>query len=289
MINIKSNNKLKSSKILIMLTLPALSSVYGPVKSWRYGLSLGIDLIGVKSTCSFNCVYCQLGEIEQQTKTRSIFIPTEKVLQDLQNYPYEDADIITISGSGEPTLALNLGEVLSKLKSITKKQTLVLTNGSLLHLSKVRNDLQNADQVSVKIDAIYPDQLRRINRPFLDINLENIWQGLTLFSKEYQGKLAIQTMLLNIWNDSQIDEYINKIKTLSQNCSSQNTISEIQLNIPKRPKPLQHQLDGRGNHTIGNNRDYPVKILKCLSPQVLKEFGDRLTKETKIPVRLPKF
>jgi wyosine [tRNA(Phe)-imidazoG37] synthetase (radical SAM superfamily) len=272
-----------------MLSSSVLNSVYGPVKSWRYGLSLGIDLIGAKSTCSFNCVYCQLGEIEHKTDTRSIFINTEKVLEDLQNYPYEDVDIITISGSGEPTLALNLGEVLSKLKSITKKPTLVLTNGSLLHLSKVRNDLQNADQVSVKIDAISPDQLRRINRPFSAINLENIWQGLTLFSKEYQGKLAIQTMLLNIWNDSLIDEYINKIKTLSQNSPLKNTITEIQLNIPKRPKPLQHQLDGRGNHTKGNNREYPVQILKCLSPEVLQEFGDRLTKETNIPVRLPKF
>jgi wyosine [tRNA(Phe)-imidazoG37] synthetase (radical SAM superfamily) len=61
-------------------------SVYGPVESWRYGRSLGIDPIGPISACSFNCVYCQLGEIEQPTDERQLFIPTAQILADLQAF-----------------------------------------------------------------------------------------------------------------------------------------------------------------------------------------------------------
>jgi len=57
------------------------TAVYGPVSSWRYGRSLGIDPIGCVSTCSFNCVYCQLGEIEHKTSTRAIYVPTEQILE----------------------------------------------------------------------------------------------------------------------------------------------------------------------------------------------------------------
>ena len=83
-------------------------SVYGPVASWRFGSSLGIDPIGLVSTCSFNCAYCQLGEIEQKTEQRRIFITSEQISRDLSAFAPWDVDIVTLSGSGEPTLALNL-------------------------------------------------------------------------------------------------------------------------------------------------------------------------------------
>jgi wyosine [tRNA(Phe)-imidazoG37] synthetase (radical SAM superfamily) len=79
-------------------TLPFIS-VYGPVQSWRFGRSLGIDPIGPISTCSFNCVYCQLGEIEVCTAERQIFIPTEQIIQDLQAFAPWEVDVVTLSGS----------------------------------------------------------------------------------------------------------------------------------------------------------------------------------------------
>ncbi len=60
-------------------TAPTITAVYGPVQSWRFGQSLGIDPIGPTSTCSFNCVYCQLGEIEQLSGDRRLFIPTAQI------------------------------------------------------------------------------------------------------------------------------------------------------------------------------------------------------------------
>lgn len=89
-------------------TISPFTSVYGPVSSWRYGRSLGVDPIGQVSICSFNCVYCQLGEIEKKTSDRAIYIPTEQIIQDLKTFAPWDVDVITLSGSGEPTLALNL-------------------------------------------------------------------------------------------------------------------------------------------------------------------------------------
>ena len=86
-----------------------VSTIYGPVDSWRFGRSLGVDLILVSSVCSFNCVYCQLGNIQEITAGRRLFVPTERVMEDLRASDWRGSDIVTFSGSGEPTLALNLG------------------------------------------------------------------------------------------------------------------------------------------------------------------------------------
>lgn len=249
--------------------------IYGPVKSWRYGRSLGIDPIGKISTCSFNCVYCQLGEIEQKTSDRSIYISTEEILLELQNFsPWDDIDIITLSGSGEPTLALNLKDILQGIKQLTNKTTLVLTNATTLTNPEVRLALAIADKVSIKIDAVNPKQLQGINRPVAQINLSDIWQGIQEFRYQYQGELAIQTMILSPWKTQTKAEYIHLIKTLKPD--------EIQLNTPTRPKPLERQLDGRENHT--QYRDYAVQKLKCIPQEIVRKFADEIYKNTNIPV-----
>ena len=254
-----------------------ITSVYGPVKSWRYGTSLGIDPIGNISTCSFNCVYCQLGEIEKLTETRSLFVPTTQIVDDLQNFSLENVDIITLSGSGEPTLAINLGEILQHIKSLTAKPILVLTNGSLLTNPIVRKELAIADFVSVKLDAICQDQLRRINRPIPSLNWSDIYNGILKFSQEYQGKLGIQTMILSPPDNHFINEYIGIIRNISP--------QEIQLNTPSRPKPLQRQLEGRGNHQPDSHVSYAVRKLNCVSPQVLANIADSIQSATGIFVR----
>lgn len=251
-------------------------SVYGPVNSWRFGRSLGIDPIGTISTCSFDCVYCQLGAIERLKSDRQVFISTEQILQDLQPFAPWDVDVITLSGSGEPTLALNLGEILAKVKEMTAKPLVVLTNGTLLTDPDVRAALALTDRVAVKLDAISDEQLRRINRPVAEINLSEIWQGIQNFRADYPGKLAVQTMILSAWNPEIESDYINRMKVLIPD--------EIQLNTPSRPKPLTHQLDARGNNQI-TDCDYPVNSLKCVDADYLKTFADRIEQQTGISVR----
>ena len=262
-------------------------TVYGPLKSWRYGRSLGIDPIGETSVCSFNCVYCQLGEIEKITSDRQIFIPTATILNDLKNFAPWNVDMITLSGSGEPTLALNLGEILQGIKEITHQKTLVLTNGTLLNNSLVRKELNYADEVSVKIDGLNQDQLNKINRPVANLLLEDMEIGIEKFAQEYKGKMSIQTMMLKAWDDNIKSSYLTMIKRISNLRSPSNNI-EIQLNLPSRPKPLKRQLDGRGNHSQASEREYPIRVLKCIDWQILKQFADEITQETGLNVNLPK-
>jgi wyosine [tRNA(Phe)-imidazoG37] synthetase (radical SAM superfamily) len=157
------------------------SSVYGPVPSWRLGRSLGIDPIGAISTCSFNCAYCQLGEIQRHTAQRQVFVPTEQIIQDLQAFKPWDVDAITLSGSGEPTLALNLGEILTGVKEITGRPTVVLTNSTMLKEVEVRQALLGVDVVAAKLDALSSEQLQRVNRPVTGIDWSIIRTGLEHF------------------------------------------------------------------------------------------------------------
>ena len=254
------------------------SSVYGPVHSWRYGRSLGIDPIGAISTCPFDCVYCQLGEIEHKQRDRQLFIPTLQILDDLHNAAPWDVDVITISGSGEPTLALNLGEIIGITKALTDKPIGVLTNGCLLGNSDVREELSMADQVAVKVDAVSPDQFRRINRPMPGIELNHLLRSLQAFRQHYSGHLAIQTMVLSAWKLSDQETYIDLMKELAPD--------EIQLNTPTRPRPLTHQLDARGNHSL-DDRPYPVRHLQITHAELLQAFRDRIVQATGILVRSP--
>ncbi|WP_448573046.1 radical SAM protein [Trichothermofontia sp.] len=258
--------------------LSAFCSVYGPVKSWRFGQSLGIDPIGPVSTCSFNCVYCQLGEIQQKISDRRLFVPTAQIAQDLNGFAPWDVDIITLSGSGEPTLALNLGDILTRVKTMTGRPTAVLTNGTMLKDAQVRSELAIADRVAVKLDAVTPDQLRRVDRAVPAITWESLWQGICQFRCEYRGFLAVQTMLLSPWSAAEQDTYVQLLRDLQPD--------EAQLNVPTRPKPLTYQLDARGNHEP-EGCPYPVQILKQVQPEVLVTLADRIQAETAIPVRMP--
>lgn len=257
-------------------TTSKFSSVYGPVKSWRYGRSLGIDPIGSISTCSFNCVYCQLGEIEVKTSDRAIFIPTEQILKDLESFAPWNVDLITLSGSGEPTQALNLGEIIASVKQRTGRPVAVLTNATLLADAEVRSALMLADKVSVKLDAVSSNRLQGVNRPVAGIDLASILSGLQQFLPEYEGELGIQTMILSPWDGETLTEYIRIIQSLNP--------AEIQLNTPTRPKPLTRQLDGRGNHTP-EDRPYPVQMLKCLSIEELQKLAAEIERQTGVSVR----
>jgi wyosine [tRNA(Phe)-imidazoG37] synthetase (radical SAM superfamily) len=216
------------------------SSVYGPVHSWRLGWSLGIDLLLNTSTCSFNCVYCQLGDIQLKTATRAIYVSTDKLERDLRLSDWEKADIITLSGNGEPTLALNLGEVIRFIKDYTGKPVMVLTNATLLNDPAVQQDLRLADQVACKLDAATDSVLQRMNRPVEGISLEGIISGIEAFRQVYKGKLSLQCMFMPT-NTEDVDALTSLIARIAPD--------EVQLNTPKRPYPMEWVVDSRGNHS----------------------------------------
>ncbi len=180
--------------------------VFGPVPSRRLGQSLGIDTIPLK-TCNWNCVYCQLGRSEPLIHERKEYVPREAVLEELRavlaTLRPEEIDWVTFVGSGEPTLHSGIGWLIREVKKLTDKPVAVITNGSLLYLPEVREELAPTDAVMPTLDAGTPDLYRKINRPWPELTFQRLVEGLRAFRAEYEGKLWIEVMLVKGMNDSE--------------------------------------------------------------------------------------
>lgn len=251
-------------------------TVYGPVKSWRFGLSLGIDPIFETSTCSFNCVYCQLGHIQDITSLHKEYVPTQKILDDLKEKldANTEIDVITYSGSGEPTLASNLSDIIDGIRTLAPTlPQYILTNATELHHQSVRDALVKLDKIIVKIDAADEELFSRVNRPAPGITLSSVISGILELKKVYDGDIEIQSMFMPM-NDKEFDEYAAILKKINP--------SAVQLNTPKRPYPLSWHRENRGNHEA--IFDYEVRELKVISPERAKEIETRLTKATGLTI-----
>lgn len=252
------------------LDLPA-STVYGPVHSWRVGVSLGIDLLYVNSICSFRCIYCQLGKINEHTMERNVFVPTERVMADLQASAWQQADVITFSGNGEPTLAANLGEAIQAIKAFTNKPIVVLTNSTLLNDANVRAELAEADKIFCKLDAALDRTLKLIDRPVEGISVRSIVEGIKALRQKYRGHLAIQMMLLPI-NKNEVEQLAALLNELQPD--------EVQLNLPSRPVPHEWTIESRGNH---EHREDATR-LKMLSREEVGAIENTLQRLTGLPL-----
>lgn len=179
--------------------------VFGPVPSRRLGQSLGIDTIPLK-TCNWNCVYCQLGRTKPLTNERKQYFPPEDILaeveQALKTYKPGEIEWVTFVGSGEPLLHSSMGYLIRRVKELTDLPIAVITNGSLLYLPEVRQELVVADAVLPSLDAGTPGLYRHINRPHADITYDRLLGGLIDFRRVYQGKLWVEVMLLHGLNDT---------------------------------------------------------------------------------------
>jgi len=207
------------------------SVIYGPVPSWRLGRSLGIDLLSTRSkTCSFDCIYCQLGRTVNSLTERKQFVSLDQLAIDLARVRGISADYATFSGVGEPTLASNLGEAIRLVKSALKLPVAVLTNSSLMPREDARHDLSLADVVVAKVDAPNEKLFQQINRPVTRQKLDEILRALKLFRKEYKGKLALQMMFIEE-NRGCAPEMARVAEQLSPD--------EVQINTPLRPCAVQ--------------------------------------------------
>jgi wyosine [tRNA(Phe)-imidazoG37] synthetase (radical SAM superfamily) len=240
------------------------SAIYGPVRSWRLGLSLGVDVLLVNSICSFRCIYCQLGKINVHTRERRVFVPTERVLEDLRKSDWRTADAIAFSGSGEPTLAANLGEVIDGVQEIAAKPVVVLTNSTLLDDPNVRRELAAADQVCAKLDAADERTFRQINRPVAGLTWRGVVEGLRQFRREYRGRLAVQVML-QPRHLSQTADWAAVLREIQPD--------EVQLNLPTRPVPRAWQLAARGNYA---RAPYEAALLKVVQTGPAQQFAAEL-------------
>jgi wyosine [tRNA(Phe)-imidazoG37] synthetase (radical SAM superfamily) len=209
-----------------------MTTIFGPVPSRRLGRSLGIDLIPAK-TCSFDCIYCESGRTTHLSVKRRAFVPPERVIEDLEAYfrcHPTGADVLTLSGAGEPTLYEPLGELICDIKRhFAHLPLVVLTNASLFRDEKVRKDLLQADLVMPSLDAATEDIYSRVNRPHPDLDLGELLEGLKAFSREYRGRVSLEVMLVQGLNDnpSHLKELRRLIDLLSPD--------EVALNTVVRP------------------------------------------------------
>lgn len=179
---------------------------FGPIPSRRLGKSLGINNIPSAKKCSYSCIYCQVGITRKLSITRKIFFDPEVIFTEVQKHlaslkEADKPDYLTFVANGEPTLDINLGKSIEKLKAFNIPIA-VITNASLLANQQVRGDLMLADWVSVKVDAANDETWKAINRPFGSLNFNEYTEGLLQFSSDYKGKLVTETMLVQGINDN---------------------------------------------------------------------------------------
>ncbi len=206
--------------------------VFGPVPSRRLGLSLGIDPLPFK-TCNWNCIYCQLGRTSPLTLERGEYVPRQdliaEVLQVLETSRSGEIDWITFVGSGEPTLHSGLGWMIRQVKAHTDLPVAVITNGSLLYLPEVRDELSAADAVLPTLDAGNIRLYQQINRAAPRFSLDRLVDGIDLFRKRYSGKIWIEVMLIKDMNDTPdaLNDIAKHLKRL--------TPDGVHITLPIRP------------------------------------------------------
>lgn len=206
------------------------SHIYGPVPSRRLGFSLGIDIIPFK-TCSFDCIYCQLGPTIKKTIKRRKYFPSSEILSQIKKVlnSGQRIDYITFSGSGEPTLNSAIGTLVREIKKITPVPVVVLTNSSLFTLKSLRKALKPSDLVIPSLDAATQEIFVKINRPHPSIKIKKIIEGLKEFRHEFKGTIWLEIMLVKGVNDS--PPHIKKLKEAIAEIKP----DKIQLNTVIRP------------------------------------------------------
>jgi len=224
--------------------------VYGPVPSRRLGKSLGINNIPYK-VCSYSCIYCQVGKAVKMNIKRQEFHKPDDIVKEVKNklknikHRNKLPDYLSIVPDGEPTLDINLGELIQKLKKL-EFPVAVISNSSLIQFPDVQKDLFNADYVSLKIDTVNPQIWKKLNKPYKELNLENILDGISLFTKKFNGCFVTETMMVKGINDS-TEEAIKTARFIS------NINPKIAyIAIPVRP-PAYAQVKPANHENIINN------------------------------------
>ena len=178
--------------------------IFGPVYSRRLGRSLGVNNVPNK-TCTYSCIYCQLGRTSNFTVERKCFYDWRGIASEIVGFVVENrnsVDYVTFVPDGEPTLDACLGRTIEFVKRETGVRVAVLTNASLLWMESVRGDLETADLVSVKVDSVRGDVWRKINRPHPSLRLDRVLEGIKEFTVGYKGVLISETMLVQDVNTS---------------------------------------------------------------------------------------
>ena len=205
--------------------------IFGPVPSRRLGFSLGVDIIPYK-TCSFDCIYCELGKTLCKTIEAVDQVGPEAVLGELRTFldqPSSTIDFITVSGSGEPTLHPDLGVIIQEIKKMAKRPVALITNASLLFRDEVLKQVLEADIIVPSLDAVDSATFETVNKPHPDLTLDDLLTGLKNLGRHRQKRIWLEILLLKGINDApgQIEQFRRLVQIIDP--------EKIQLNTVVRP------------------------------------------------------
>jgi len=223
--------------------------LFGPVPSRRLGLSLGIDLVP-ENTCSLNCIYCESGVTKKLITQREEFVSTHKVKKELELFLKQRKEQnlsfphwFTFSGSSEPTLAKNLGEIIDFISSFNLSSKIaVLTNSTLLYMPEVRQNLLKAHRILPSFDAALPLSFKKINRPHPDLSLEKMIEGLIALKEEFLGEIFLEVFIIPEINTSleELEAFKEFFLRVKPHKIQLNTLDRpgVQKNLLKAPESL---------------------------------------------------
>jgi wyosine [tRNA(Phe)-imidazoG37] synthetase (radical SAM superfamily) len=178
--------------------------IFGPVKSRRLGVSLGINLLPTKrKICNFNCIYCECGLTRNIEKAVSHLPHREEVYKALENKLAEMKnnkqfpDVITYAGNGEPTLHPEFpgiidDSIILRDKYFPEAEIAVLSNATTITQPLIKAALLKVDKNILKLDSAFDSTIKLHNQPRVNINARELIENLAAFN----GKLIIQTLFL---------------------------------------------------------------------------------------------
>lgn len=186
--------------------------IFGPVTSRRFGQSLGIDLSVHTKQCNFDCVYCELkgakpvNSIQNPPSVQEIIVQLKEAL-----IKYPELDVITFTANGEPTLYPYLNDLVDEVNKIKNNiKTLILSNGSTVHVKSIATILEKIDIVKLSLDCVSPQCFKKIDRPLKDIKIEKIIEGMRAFRKAYHKQLVLEILVVEGINDKEEEFYAIK-------------------------------------------------------------------------------
>lgn len=243
--------------------------IYGPVTSWRLGISLGIDPLSQKNKiCNFDCIYCQLGRTSVLNDERKEYVPTQEIVNEINSLPAMNIDYLTFSGKGEPTLARNLGDMIEALREVRREKIAVITNSTLMYREDVQQDLFLADFVLAKLDACSEETFVNVNRAMKEVKFKSIIEGISFFKSRYRGKLALQIMFLE-----HNKNYASEIAKIAREINP----DEIELNTPVRPSGVKPLSKKELNELKKYFEELPVITAYDQEPQMSEPLNDKDT------------
>lgn len=179
--------------------------VFGPVPSRRLGISLGVDLV-VSKSCNLNCIFCECGATKKIQLERQRFKDMNEILEEISTVLKDiKPDYITFSGSGEPTLSLDLGKISKAIKEDLKYQGKIclITNSLLLADENLMKELEYIDLIVPTLNTLTQNIFEKIVRPDYRTSVEEIRKGfINLNKSNYKGKIWIEIFILENINDS---------------------------------------------------------------------------------------